>query len=401
MISQMIAERRNQVPLYRQCPVCDSGTGTSLGTLSYALFDDAEISSEYDVACCSSCGFVAINTPSTQEMYNRFYTDSFYSPEYLRREISEGEKNYFRETGAIISRYMDKSRELYDIGCGIGYLFDEVKRFGFASLCGIDPSLHCVAYLNGKDGVVAEVGELVNLPFANKPLVNVVLSHIVEHLIEVPRALENLFTRMEVGGRVFVEVPDANRYEEFGAGKPLSFFYFQHSIHFAAVHLRNLFARFGFRVIGEGVRDREERGFTMPSLWVIFEKREMGAGIVVPEFSLAERIFGWFAHSTLDPTGEIAELAKQRTPVWVWGMGIHAQMMLAMSPLGQCNIVGLLDANSALHEKSIRGRNIMSSIHLADVDKDSVVFITALVHREWMIQYLRDEIGFTGRIMTV
>lgn len=387
--------------LYRKCPVCDSQTGMALGTLAYALFDDAEIASEYDVTCCSSCGFVAINTPSTQEMYDRFYADSFYSPEYLKREISEGEKAYFSETGAILSRHMDKSRELYDIGCGVGYLFDEVKRFGFTHLFGIDPSLQCVTYLNGKDGVTAEVGELVNLPFADKPLVNIVLSHIVEHLIEVPEALENLSSRMEDGGRVFVEVPDANRYEEFGCGKPLSFFYFQHSIHFSALHLRNLFARFGFQVIAQGGRNREERGFTMPALWAVFEKREADEGLVVPDFSLAERVAGWFAHSTLDPTGEIAELAQQQTPVWLWGIGIHAQMMLAMSPLRQCNIVGLLDANSALHAKSIQGRRIISSSHLAEVDNDSVVFITALVHGERMIQYLRDEIGFSGRIMKV
>ena len=83
------------VELHHSCPVCNSKQGAVLGVLKYALFDHSTLADCYDVVCCVDCGFVAVNTPSQQSDYDEFYNESFYSPEYLSRQLSKAEREYF------------------------------------------------------------------------------------------------------------------------------------------------------------------------------------------------------------------------------------------------------------------------------------------------------------------
>ena len=139
----------------------------------------------------------------------------------------------------------------------------------------------------------------------------------------------------------------------------------------------------------------------MPCIWAVFKKGYSPQGGIVPDFTLARKIKDWFDHTSLDPQGQFARLAISQSPVYVWGIGIHAQMMLAMSPLRECNIKALVDKNEDLQGKTIRGRRIVSLDALKEASQDEVVVIAAVVHRDAMYKYLTEELKFKGQIITL
>ena len=48
-------------------------------------------------------------------------------------------------------------------------------------------------------------------------------------------------------------------------------------------------------------------------------------------------------------------LIKKKTPCYVWGISSYMQLLLATTPLGECNIVSFLDKSRFKQSKTIHG----------------------------------------------
>ena len=152
---------------FRPCGVCNKSSGKKLGLLEFSLpNNNFNIVANIDVTACLKCGFIILNTPSSQKDYDNFYKNSFYSPEYLKRPLSENEEQYYNETVELVSRNFDNNnKSILDIGCGLGYQLDAFKIRGFNNLYGLDPSLECVEYVNSKNNIHCELGTLNSIVF--------------------------------------------------------------------------------------------------------------------------------------------------------------------------------------------------------------------------------------------
>jgi hypothetical protein len=181
----------------------------------------------------------------------------------------------------------------------------------------------------------------------------------------------------------------------------LRFFYLQHLVHFDAIQLDNLFHSQGFRKVTGGQRLRVENELIMPAIWAMYEHEKHSQATVIADFSLAEKVRAWFDAAELDPGHEFAKLAQTGNRVYVWGLGIHVQMLLGMSPLRDCHIVCFVDQDTKLHERTILGRKIMSPAVLAEATPQDAVVIGSLIHRQKMLRHLREEVGFSGQIVCV
>ena len=211
----------------------------------------------------------------------------------------------------------------------------------------------------------------------------------------------NLQNKLSEHGLVYIEVPDAARYHVFNPLSPLRFFYFQHVIHFSEPHLRNLLSANGFIEVSGGKRDRVDSGFIMPCLWGIYRYQQIDSGKIHPDFELALQIGQWFDENVLDPIGTLAKLAKNQTPVYLWGIGIHTLMMLAMSPLGQCNIKFLLDKDERIQSKTLNGEKIYPIDKLNEATTHDAVVIGPTTHGQAMQKYLLEKVEFTGQIISL
>lgn len=73
--------------LNRLCPICNNKQGEILHTQKFLLDNNNPLPSEYDVVCCTQCGFVYADVDASQENYNKYY-ENF--SKYESTEVSSG-----------------------------------------------------------------------------------------------------------------------------------------------------------------------------------------------------------------------------------------------------------------------------------------------------------------------
>lgn len=382
------------------CPICHSVEWAVLGSIEYVLFDDAPLHNRYKVASCACCGFVKNYTPSTQIDYDRFYEASFYSTAFIDKPLTNNDKQYFNQTVEFLSGICEhRELSIFDVGCGVGYLLETLRAHGYSNLFGVDLSLFCVDLLNDKKGIRCEQGSISAIPFHNESADLLVLSHVIEHILDLEISLQSVAEKLAPNGKLYVEVPDATQYEKISSWEPQRFFFFQHIIHFDAHHLRNLFLSKGFTEVASGSRKRDEKGFVMPCIWGVYQKADIHEATYIPDFTLAKQINRWINERLLDANVVFRSLAERQVPVYLWGIGIHAQMMLAMSPLRNCNIKVFVDKSEQTQKNTICGQRIVSLDALKNATEDEVVIIAAVTHKDKMHQYLTEELNFKGEVI--
>lgn len=391
----MTNKQMSRTILNHSCPVCNTEYGIILGKLSYVLFDNNSLYSEYDVVSCKNCGFVFCNTKSMQEDYNKFYKNYFYSSAYINRKIDEDEENYIGNIYYNILPYIHLTSKLIDIGCGNGLLLKKLKSLGFNNLYGVDLSESCVELLK-KEGINAKQGSILDIPFDEKVDV-IVLSHILEHIVDLKSTLKCLHNKLSDNGTIYVEVPDAYRYDQFIDYSPLRYFYLQHIVHFDKFHLRNLFENNGFIEIDCGNSTRIEGNLIMPCIWCTFKKSQ-SHNFNICNFTLSSEVKSWFDYYSLDDNNILKNIDLSKKNVFIWGLGIHMNMMLSMSPLKDCNIKYYVDSNERTQKETINNKKIHSTNILKEATKDDVIVIGAPTHFDGMYSYLK-EINFEGTII--
>lgn len=386
--------------LNHACSVCSAKEGAVLGGLQYTLFDNSPLANTFDVVCCAHCGFVFCDTSSLQADYDSFYEDSFYSSAYLDRKITEDEKKYVSVASEVLRPYLhDKNARIFDVGCGTARLLAALFSSGYQNLHAVDPSSACVALLNKHEGIRAAIGSVASLPFNDVKADLLILSHIMEHVIDLPAALQSIDGKLSDDGLVYVEVPDAKQYDAFKGFSPLRFFYLQHVIHFDQSHLCNLFAAQGYQTVKVGHHVRVEGELFMPCVWGLFRKNNARSVPIAPNFDLAGQIKTWFQNTSLDEAHVFADLASSNAQVYVWGMGTHIQMLLAMSSLKNCNIQCFVDKDERTVGKTIQGKEVYSLEVLFNARPQDVVVIAAPTHSEKMYAHLINTVGFTGQVI--
>ncbi len=371
-----------------------------MGHLRYALFDESPLADEYDVVCCGRCGLVTCDTPDSQQEHDRFYRKYEYSPASLRSAASRLEETYFAEIVELLAPYLSRHEPLLDIGCGSGKLLTKCRELQFENLFAIDLSEACIDSLR-RSCYQAAVGSLSEIPFPDVSPGVLALAHVLEHVVALKEGLRGVRERLRDGGVLYVEVPDTQRLQDFCEGSPLQFFYPQHLVHFDELHLNNLFSTNGFRRLGAGTRIRPEHEIQIPSVWSLFAFDDRSSPVPRSDFGTARKVKSWFEGVGLDASGVFSNLAQTGVPVYVWGVGIHVQMMLGMSPLRDCNIVCCVDQDPKLHQKRIAGHAIESIEILGHAGEEATVVIGSRIHRQAMLTALRDEFRFSGRVVTV
>lgn len=384
------------------CPVCSSKEGYMLGELKYTLFDNSPINNTFDVKCCNKCGFILCDTSSTQENYNEFYKESFYSNDYINRIPTKDDIHYVNETLDILSPHLkSKDLSIFDIGCGRGHLLEKLHKYGYKNLYGVDPSQSCIESLRNNTNLNSQTGNTFNIPFTNIKADIIILSHVIEHIIDLQEALKNIRNKLTNNGIVYVEVPNAINYDLFTT-HPLRYFYLQHVIHFDDFHLNNLFIQNSFIELKRGHRVRKEGRLLMNSIWGIYRKEEeMITPRLNPSFNLSQKVKNWFDNISLDNDNILTNLVQSKSSTYIWGLGTHAQLMLSMSPLKNCNMIYYIDNDERNRKKTINNKKIYSTNMLYKASKEDTVVICAPTHTYEMYKFLMNEIQFRGKVIII
>ncbi|MDD5673067.1 MAG: class I SAM-dependent methyltransferase [Chitinivibrionales bacterium] len=176
---------------------------------------------------CNSCGMLYTNPRPDERSITLLYRKYYESTE---RKTSVGaakklikNKPWLRRlwhayNGQYLSEVLQKARgTVLDVGCGTGGLLDELAKKG-CSTFGIELNPDSVKTCRCK-GLDVRCGDLSNIDFPDRTFDTVILWHVLEHVPSPAATLRKIERILKPGGRLFINVPNAESYARKLFGK--------------------------------------------------------------------------------------------------------------------------------------------------------------------------------------
>jgi SAM-dependent methyltransferase len=388
--------------LLRHCPICGSKRGEVLHHQRFTLPEGTGLPESYDVVACLTCGQVYADSPVGQDAYTRFYEKL---SKYEDRCAGGGgtveyDRERFRKTARDILKVLpSRQAAILDVGCANGGLLVAFKELGFQNVTGLDPSEGCVSYVSSR-GIHAVQGGIFSSPGFGGTFDCVILSHVLEHVYDLQAAVGEIYSWLKEGGILYAEVPDASRYLKFPQ-VPFYYFDIEHINHFDACALKNLLCQWGVELVFEEEKQVpvSSSGLLYPAVYTIYRKgaQAIRESTVVYSRKVRDVVVEYVRKSLIEPEyPELAELARTKEKVVVWGAGNFAFRLLSSGPLGACNIQYFVDRDPKKQGQYIRGIDVKAPAKLQDFQ--GPIIVAAALHSEEIAEAIRKS-GLKNRLV--
>ncbi|MGB7331510.1 MAG: class I SAM-dependent methyltransferase, partial [Terriglobales bacterium] len=236
---------------HRACGACGAAENTVCHRQRFVVPDGYPLPAEYNVVVCLRCGFVYADPAATQRDYDNFYCEwSKYndSATATGSGVSPYDAARLSATAAdIVCALSSHAVSILDAGCATGGLLTALRDQGFPAVAGLDPSQRCAQACRDR-GFEAYVGSIASAPAHMPKFDCVVFSHVLEHIYDIPAFFAAARHHLAPGGCLYLETPDATRYDDY-LYAPFQEFNTEHINHFSARTLENTARRFGFQPI--------------------------------------------------------------------------------------------------------------------------------------------------------
>lgn len=393
----------------RPCPVCANDMVDVLHHQRFVLPTGNPLPKSFDVVWCPTCGLAYADTPASQATYDRYYaefskyednltsTGGDHSPQDLHR-LAE-------MANAIASVIPNRSARVLDIGCANGGLLAALKALGYSELVGVDPSSACCERTRRACGGQAMAGSLRQLPPGLGAFDVVILSHVLEHVLDLRASARELSALLTGSGVVYVEVPDAKRYADCLVA-PFQDFNTEHINHFGLYSLRNLLATAGLSFISGSTKDiLADAGSRYPAVFGFFRRTNRTPQPDPARWErdgrFRERLIRYIELSReqlQQIEARIAPLIRQG-PLIVWGTGQLTLKLLAETSLGRAQIVAFVDGNPINQNKELMGIPVLAPEAIASLRQP--ILISTLLHQRAITERIRQQLQLTNPIITL
>ena len=379
----------------RACPVCHGTTAEVLHVQSFVLPEGYSLAGRYEVVACTRCGCVYADVSTRQKEYDAFYAAS---SRYQNGATSSGAGDtpwdaHRLETTArqIALKLPEREARILDAGCANGGLLVSLRRLGFNQLLGLDPSPTCVANTRAR-GIEAVAGWLTELPQDIGQFDCVILSHVLEHVLEVGQALHEVRALIRPGGCIYVEVPDATRYVDY-LFCPFQEFNIEHINHFSLTCLASLMDWAGFRlqVAGRKLIEAAPK-VPYPAIYGLATVAADPARACRwrPDQHLRQKVLAYVTASRqmmqrIDR--KLQSILHASPQIIIWGTGQLAMKLLHETCLAKANIAACVDGNPVNHGKQLRGVPIGPPEHIRGMPYPIV--ITSILHQATIAEHIR------------
>lgn len=209
---------------------------------------------EYDLVRCASCGLGMLFPPPKLKAED-YYGKAYYlgeCPEGLgfnvldARAIAESRIGMAAKIDWLLARR--KISNLLDIGCGIGLLVEAAQKRGIHAE-GIDLSSFAVEYGSRELHIRGlKAGDFTTVLDAKKTFDVVYLNHVIEHVPDPVRFVEDCCRYLSPGGWLVLETPDIDSTQAKRAGKNWEYILTEHLYYFNLATLAQLVENQGLSV---------------------------------------------------------------------------------------------------------------------------------------------------------
>ncbi|HUM03190.1 MAG TPA: class I SAM-dependent methyltransferase [Thermoanaerobaculia bacterium] len=340
----------------------------------------------YDVVGCLRCGMVYADTAAPQADYDRYYArfSRYEDPSIATGGLSSArDTTRFTDLAEFLAARVATTTPVLDVGCAGGGLLAALSARGFQTLHGVDGAAGCVDQVRamGFTATCLAVSELRSWE-CNERFGLVVISHVLEHVVDARGVLAGAGRLAETDGLIYVETPDASRYSDFDFA-PFYFFDTEHINHFDPGRLARLGAEAGFDSMSTGTRDLEVApGRLYPAGWAVLRPGKSAARAVPRDGDqdLIGRVAAYVERCrNAAPDKRIETLAASGRPVVVWGAGSFAQRLFADGEILRCRVVAVVDRDRNKRGRLLSGFRIESPEEAFRRITDAVILVAAAV----------------------
>jgi 2-polyprenyl-3-methyl-5-hydroxy-6-metoxy-1,4-benzoquinol methylase len=209
------------MPHLSACPVCQHSKLSH-----YLTCTDYTVSYQtFQLERCENCGFVLTNPRPDQDNLGKYYQSDAYishseKATNLIDQVYKISRSFtLRWKFNLINRHStQKPQTLLDYGCGTGAFLQYCKKRNL-KVAGVEPS--STAREHARQNAGKEV--YPNLEEIQSQFDVITLWHVLEHVVDLHRTIDQLKNRLQQNGTMFIAVPnlqsqDATKYREHWAG---------------------------------------------------------------------------------------------------------------------------------------------------------------------------------------
>jgi 2-polyprenyl-3-methyl-5-hydroxy-6-metoxy-1,4-benzoquinol methylase len=295
-------------------------------------------------------------------------------------------EKYMSQAKIINAIIKNKNASVIDVGAGNGGLLFALKKLGYRHLTALDPSEKCVENIK-KKGIRAEIGSVLRHKLKDK-FDLVISSHVMEHLVEIGKAMKALASMISDKGLIYIEVPDASMYME-NYIVPFYFFDTEHINHFEEVSLINLGLSHGLQVFNLGKsRIKVSKTTEYPVIHIVY--KSMGNSTDWEKYS-SDRILNYVLLSKKEKASNliIDELIKKNEEIVIWGAGNFTMRLLDNSNLSRCNIIGFIDKDPKKQGMKILNKTVYDIKFVKNLSSMTTIVVCSAVFSEQILAELK------------
>ena len=355
----------------RACPVCGGQEKQVLFRQEFAELSRGSLLDGFDLVACSACGAAFADDIPEQAAFDRYYAEmSKYEYAAGAGAPSASDRERFGEIADLVQPHLRPELRLLDVGCATGGLLAEFKARGFSHLLGVDPSPACARLAEELHGIRGRALTLAGLDALDEKADAIFLTGVLEHVRAVDEALRQVIGRIDGDGLLYIEVPDASRYDRHFSA-PYQLLSMEHVNYLSPTSLTALLQRHGFRPVltQRLIRHLSARAIE-PCVGGLF-RRDGGVAqeaVVRDEETLPalRRYLEQSAALERRIHARVAELVESGLPLAVWGTGTHTLRLLKTSRLGEAKIVAFIDSNANYQAKELAGVRVIAPADFHD-----------------------------------
>ena len=385
----------------RPCPQCGAHDAAVLVHQSFEEMPGRSLVDAYDVVCCRACGLAYADGLPAAADFARYYAEmSKYEHEASEGVTSPEDRARCEAVVDLVDAYVtDRSRPVLDIGCSTGALLAAFSDRGYADVEGIDPSPACAVAARRAFGVHVRTGFAGDVTRLERRYGLVLLSAVLEHLLDPVQTLKDVHQAIDAGGLLFVEVPDVEGFSA-GAIAPFQEFSVEHINYFSAQSLRSVGGVAGFACLtAKRVQVPWHSGSVAHVIWAVFSPEDHAAELV-PDRVSAGALSDYVAVSRRledDVRRRLSDVAAAGRSVLVWGVGTHTRHLLTNGALDGLAITAFVDSDPKYHGANLRGVPVISPDDVI-AHPEPIIVSSGTVHHE-VARQIREDLRLENEIV--
>ncbi|MGH2464496.1 MAG: methyltransferase domain-containing protein, partial [Candidatus Limnocylindrales bacterium] len=299
----------------------------------------------------------------------------------------------------VDAQVADRGITVLDVGCSTGALLAAFDRRGYVDVEGLDPSPACAVFARRVHGIDVRTGSAADLAGLPGRYGLVILSAVLEHLLDPLQVLRDAWRVVAEGGLLFVEVPDVEGFAA-GAVAPFQEFSVEHINFFSAESLTSMMAEAGFEC---AVVERRlipwMSNALAPAIHAVFRRAANVAPWVADDVTEAA-LLDYIAESErieAEVRARIKELADRGRPVLVWGVGTHTRHLLQSGALDDLRVAAWVDSDPKYEGAMMRGVPVIGPEAVRE-RSETILVSSGTVHLE-IARQIHEDLGITNEVV--